>query len=169
MTLLTHCSGPLKGMETRLLFLEKILELSFSQYFLPAAARTRRRRHRAPQEPRGGSYSSAGQAVMAQGSTEAGAKWSQCLPTVDTALTALHQAELNRVLGVIEDLGVTCGGWRGKGREGQEPRDSELDGAGWNASPYQGSFSAYLSGKWVKGDLLENGQGLVFTMSPWEI
>lgn len=133
MTLLTHCSGPLKGMETRLLFLEKILELSFSQYFLPAAARTRRRRHRAPQEPRGGSYSFAGQAVMAQGSTEAG-------PTVDTALTALYQAELNRVLGMIEDLGVTCGGWRGKGREGQEPRESELDGAGWNASPYQGSW-----------------------------
>lgn len=144
MTLLTHCSGPLKGMETRLLFLEKILELSFNQYFLPAAARTRRRRHRAPQESRGGSYSSARQAVMAQGSTEAGAKWSQCLPTVDTALTALHQAELNRVLGVIEDLGVTCGGWRGKGRKGQEPRDSELDGAGWNARPYQGSWGLSL-------------------------
>ena len=47
---------------------------------------------------------------MVQGSTEAGSKWSQCLPTVGTALTALHQAELNRVLGVTEDLGVTCGG-----------------------------------------------------------
>lgn len=46
--------------------------------------------------------------------------------------------------GVTEDLGVTRGGWRGKGREGQEPIDSELDGAGWNANPYQGAWGLSL-------------------------
>lgn len=71
-------------------------------------------------------------------------------------------------LGVTEDLGVTCGGWRDKGREGQEPRDSELNGASWNATSYQGAWGLSLP-IWVKGDLSENGQGPVFTMSPWEM
>lgn len=126
--------------------MEKILELSFGQYFPPAAVLERAQSSpRAPRRQvqlcRAGRHGAAG---MVQGSTEAGSKWSQCLPTVGTALTALHQAELNRVLGMTEDLGVTCGGWRGKGREGQEPRDSELNGSGWNATSYQGAWGLSL-------------------------
>lgn len=46
---------------------------------------------------------------------------------------------------------------------------SWMEPAGMPVHTRDHGASAYLSGKWVKGDLLENGQGLVFTMSPWEI
>ena len=59
------------------------------------------------------------------GSHEAGEpqKLAMHLSAMNTAPTALCQAELDRVLEDVWDLGVTCGcQGRGKSRAGQEPR-----------------------------------------------